>query len=310
MGFQIGEPYFGLVQQAKTTEPFFPMELERKIFELAFNPDDPVTNGRMVMVAQRTRSWLRPLMYRVFSLHSFRRFPKLALCPNEVDLGEAVAFAEHLILDTAQHTIEEASVLIEICPNLQNLAVWGSFKIWEFLDSISRLKHLRRLSGTFHTLTREQLVTPAFTSLTHLELLFPRGDWPFDALASFTHLTHFTLYGEGKLSWDQMPLIVSYCQSLRALIVCTPHRELPRECLQVLNEEPRLVVFDVSMNNADDWIRGANGGADIWWHADNFVFARKENYFVSNDYRRATISSDFNWLDHLTEGGKRWYLSL
>ncbi|PPR01316.1 hypothetical protein CVT24_006349 [Panaeolus cyanescens] len=310
MGIPIPEPYFNMNQLAKAIEPYLPVELERKIFELAFNPDDPVTNGRMILVARRTRSWLRPMIYRVFSLHSYRRFPKLAICPDEVNIEEIIGYAEHLIIDTAQHTTAEAAVLIEICPNIQNLAVWGSHKISELFDTISGLRHLRRLSGTFHTLTREQLMAPMFSSLTHFELLFPRRDWPFDALRSFTQLTHFIIYGEGKLSWDQMPFIISFCNSLQALIICTSHRDLPEESLHVLDAEPRLVVFEYSMSNADDWIRGAHGQVDIWWYADKFVFARKKHYFRSNEYRKSTISSDFNWLEHLTEEGKRWYLSL
>ncbi|KAF9044372.1 hypothetical protein BJ165DRAFT_195219 [Panaeolus papilionaceus] len=222
---------------------------------------------------------------------------------------------EHLIIDYSGPfalDIKVARSLIGRCPNIWNIALW-SHNITNILDAISTVKNLRRLSANFFDVTKEQMAEPVFAALTHLELLQPCSDWPFEALRSLRYLTHLSYFVTVDLSFEsKIPVIVSSCKPLDAVIVCIPERQRPSnassfECLSVY---PQLVFFDYSMNHANDWIKGARGGCDIWCHADHFVFARKQKYFISDDYQKRAISKDFDWMEHLTEDGKRWYLSL
>lgn len=43
--------------EATLQEPSFPVELEQKIFEMAFDPTDQITNVRMTLVALRVLEW-------------------------------------------------------------------------------------------------------------------------------------------------------------------------------------------------------------------------------------------------------------
>ncbi|KAF9044371.1 hypothetical protein BJ165DRAFT_195213 [Panaeolus papilionaceus] len=297
------------------SSPTLPVELERKIFELAFDPCDRTgTNGNMLLVARRVRIWIRPFIYRVFGLHDARQFPIFSRCPEGVDQDEIASMAEHLIVDVTEST-DAVNALISKCPNIWDLACLGTYDLFDILESVSKLKKLRRFSGDLRRINEEQLSTSPFAFLTHLELLFPRNDWPFEALHSLKHLTHLLIFGDGHLLVNRIPKLFSSCDFLVVLAVCTGFsfshdRIVDDEIVKILDAETRLVFFYYSMSTAEDWILAAYGGKDVWWHAENFVFARQHHYFVSNDYQKFPIDETFDWLEHLMAEGKRWYLSL
>ncbi|KAF9050559.1 hypothetical protein BJ165DRAFT_1008233 [Panaeolus papilionaceus] len=261
------------------SSPVLPPELERKIFEMAFDPLERSNSSRMMLVARRSRIWIRPLVYAIFDqrrapTYSRNPFPNLKKLPPSVDLEE--------IFNT----------LIYQCPNLVNLALWGGVDVLYLQDSISSLDYLQRLSVTFRNIQHNDLqISTVFRSLTHLELFL------------YPNLT-------GTDNYQKWETLITSCPQICVFLFCFSTDDLSPGLKRLFNHDPRVVFVDYQMNDAEDWHRGALGLPDVWVHASRVVIARRDGYFKSNNHTAQSLSQNIPWLDYLTEEGRKWFRSL
>ncbi|KAF9050408.1 hypothetical protein BJ165DRAFT_1001331 [Panaeolus papilionaceus] len=326
----------------RSTNPFLPLELERAIFEMAFNPDNLASNVNMTLVASRVREWIRPLIFRIFNqdttkFYSDYLFPDFERHPS-CKLEEVGVFAKHLFVgglpsqpdtDSSNATVLR---LLQHCPNLENFACWAelSFPEQTLRPILERPSRLRRftlsLPSPSHHSSQNRCFppkfwrSPAFQWLTHLDLTYCPDDWPFEELHGHPSLTHLNLYsplGEWPSSAIQRILAIS---SLRVLVVSVRENTFstPAVVNTIHNAESwqhkvkavrdlRIVLMHDGMSNHDDWMRGAKGLFDIWSLSECIITARERRYFKSSVDSLDFIYSGFDLESLLTPVGNMWY---
>ncbi|PPQ75113.1 hypothetical protein CVT24_010068 [Panaeolus cyanescens] len=217
------------------SEPVLPPELERIIFEMAFDTEAPDTNWKLVLVAKRVRTWLRPLIYSTFIMSINRKvFPNMHTCPSFIITEEIYHFARHLIADNSSIIPHDAlSELLDKCPNLTNVACWGDIIPQLIWPSLSKLTHLRQLSLTSvddPDLSPAQFLSAPFSAhLTHLELVNPGEDleynWDLEFLSSLPSLTHLAIYFSSagdEFDYKRLGTVLLACPKIRVFILCSP----------------------------------------------------------------------------------------
>ncbi|KAF9050563.1 hypothetical protein BJ165DRAFT_1458741 [Panaeolus papilionaceus] len=292
-------------------EPYFPPELEYTIFTSAFDALDHKTNLAMLLVAKRVHEWVTPLIYR--TVDQFGEYPTPNFsnpgCPTIEHIG---GFVHHLILGDIQETDEDAHTLLVHCPNLESLACWYSLSIKNLLHSLANITSLRKISGKIQDITEGDLRNPIFLNLTHVELVSPTEETLslLPAYIQHSRVTHLRFYELQVWNVDKIQMILDVSSNLKALILCEPnHMRDPDVNPEALGlSDQRLVIIDLDLCNVDDWIRGARGFYDSWIYADQIIMARKKKYFKKGEFQNTSFSSSFNWLEHLTDEGKEWYL--
>ncbi|KAF9050552.1 hypothetical protein BJ165DRAFT_1007186 [Panaeolus papilionaceus] len=235
---------------------------------------------------------LRPLVYRIFVQYTqasgpSKTFPNLNdPVPSFIDLNEICGFAKYLAIDSDRHSFERVSEIIQMCRNVEDLACWGGLDLHELWPFLSQNTVLRMLSGMVDGLTHEHFRSDTFFHITHFEVLYPSSSWDFSSLSILPSLTHLSIYRDLEYDPDdsyyqQIAGVLPKCPRLRVYVECLSKAQTKRvsdDALQLYATDPRMVVFDFSMSNIDDWLRGARGGIDAWWHAENIAFARKRQY--------------------------------
>ncbi|PPQ73917.1 hypothetical protein CVT24_012782 [Panaeolus cyanescens] len=299
--------------------PSLPPELERKIFQMVFDPEDPPFNGKLMLVAKRVRMWIRPLVYRVME-QRYVTFPEFGRCPSSVNPTEVYQFAQHLAIDETNQDLHMVKDFISKCTNLINLGCWTTERDPWILHNISKLQHLRRLSVNLRlctTATLRGVLEPrnraAFSSLTHLELINPEPDLPLRLFTKCTNITHFSIcsnFTQERVWYVMLGNLLSSWETLRIFLLSIVKECLPGCARDFYANDTRIAIMDVNMSDTVDWFRGAHGGIDVWWHAENLVFARKHKFFSSDSYLENPLDKEFIWTDHLTEEGKAWYRKL
>ncbi|KAF9038070.1 hypothetical protein BJ165DRAFT_1553907 [Panaeolus papilionaceus] len=283
-------------------EPFLPPELERKIFEMAFDPNDPCTAKLMLFVAKRILEWIRPLMYSVFDQGCIKPFPDFGLptTPNAKEIG---TYARSMLLGHVHKSPEDICDFLRHSPNVRNLAVWYNQPLRHIIPALKRLQNLRILSGDFDNIPREE---PPFVNLTQMEMLEPSRDFPFDVLGSFSCLTHLSMYCFAPQKYDAR-VLADAIDSCSQLIVCCLYSSsgvsMNPEICGLVQERDRIVMLDSTMSNTDDWISGAYGFLDCWQYAERVVVARKSNYFKAEVPHNQYFNLAFDWCQNLTERG-------
>ncbi|PPR02790.1 hypothetical protein CVT24_002222 [Panaeolus cyanescens] len=293
--------------------PFLPPELERKIFEMAFDPEDPSENVQMMLVSKRVRIWIRPLVYRIMEQRT-RRFPDFVRRPMCVDVEEICQFVQHLAIDRRYclYTLDMVKLLIKRCPNLISLGYWSSEEGSIPWYCISTLHQLRRLSVNLARCTNvgAGFDSPAFSSITHLEFLSTKPGIPLGRLIAFTNITHFSISSMTNTdnAWFRtLGNLLSSWDSLRVFVVVELNERLKDYVKYFYAQDTRIAIVDDDMNDVSDWFRGARGERDLWWHAENMVLARKRGYFASDTYLERPMGADFPWVEYLTQEGLAWY---
>ncbi|PPR03242.1 hypothetical protein CVT24_012723 [Panaeolus cyanescens] len=314
------------------SKPVLPRELERMIFEMAFNNEALQTNWNLVLVAKRVRTWLRPLIYATFILSTNRKvFPNMhtGTCPAFINTEEIYHFAHHLIANNSSTITPDAlSELLDKCPNLTNLACWGDIIPQLIWPSLSKLTHLQRLSlANVDHLSFTQLVSAAFSSrLTHLELMRPEKDCQPEFLTSLSSLTHFAIYFPWvgpEIDYERLGAVIAACPSVRVFVLCSSYEDIAAGAQDLYAAERRMVLVDKSLSDLDHWLCGARGGNDSWAYAEQVVMMRKAGYFTPEKadpgseripYNNISYIGDFirlgfPWRDLLTDEGMVWLKS-
>ncbi|PPQ98727.1 hypothetical protein CVT24_003435 [Panaeolus cyanescens] len=272
--------------------------------------------GARFLTARRFYNWSAPFIFRVmdkdlFAWHLHRRGP------NFIDrLSQMMKYTTHL-----SYTVDSDSdpirlkKLIECAPNIQDLAIWHYEALWEVHDAVMKLSNLKRLSGFFCGLREDQILSPTYLGITHLELL--DGIEP-RLISFFQNLTHLCLYlpsGQWRKTFDQATDKEEGCLSLRVLIGI---RELDDDIdetqeIDCSYPDQRYVRMPGSgMDYQRDWMDGVEGNIDFWELAERIVIAREKNYLLASSKARLNEKlidePTFFIEDHLTEEGQLWWI--
>ncbi|KAF9057062.1 hypothetical protein BJ165DRAFT_1418216 [Panaeolus papilionaceus] len=288
--------------------PRLPPELERRIFVLAFDFDDPVENRQLLLVAKRICVWLRPEIYRIFfQCPHDRHYLNFQNCPEGVNRVEICQYARHILVGFGVST-KKTLELLDMCPAVEDFAYWSIMDLHGLWPTVSKLPNLRRLTGYMAKLTISQLSEGAFAPrFTHLELLRPEtavklGPGVFSGLPSLTYLA---LWGEYK-DYDGLTKALRSCHSLRVIIYYSHLRRSKAELQKLYAAELRMAVIYYMSRDKEDWLKGARGGYDMWHFAEDIVFARQAKYFETDEYLKCAFSEGFP-VNDLTKEGLAWF---
>ncbi|KAF9057061.1 hypothetical protein BJ165DRAFT_5677 [Panaeolus papilionaceus] len=252
--------------------PSLPTELKRLVFELAFDPDNPAINAKLLLVSKYVCSWLKPMIYRVFVQFNARPpYPNFQNIPKDVDLAGICQHARYLLVDQSRQNYGEALELLERCINLEDLLCWRDINLSHMWNAVAKL-----YAGFF---------------------------------AALPSLTHFGVLGGIHVDFQVLGKAVQACSRLRVLLCAIPFNAVENRPAvpPVYEKENKMVVFNTRLYTHDAWIAGTRGEQDVWGWAESIVFARQSGYFKSNEYQNKSISRGFPWEDHLTEKGLEWY---
>ncbi|KAJ7451183.1 hypothetical protein FB451DRAFT_1526368 [Mycena latifolia] len=236
------------------SEPRLPADLERMIFEAAAH-DDPATALRLILVTQRARAWIEPLLYHTLLLCQsswrlpllLRTLPRAAhwvralhiapyIAPNAPCIARALSLCPHVeALEDRSYGRTPLALLVRM--RLRRLCIG--------LDTVDGLHLYSDLDSAKFPLDLAFSVA-AFARLTHLHLLDAPSRWgalpPF--LARLPSLTYLALnnYKTHIRSANAPALraILDACPRLRVLAVFVPLYWRPED----ENESVRAVVGD------------------------------------------------------------------
>ncbi|KAJ6457400.1 hypothetical protein C8R47DRAFT_171047 [Mycena vitilis] len=289
-------------------EPKFPTELEEVIFNLAALLH-PSSMTALLLVAQRVRTWIQPLLYSVVCRHPFASIERLLASQPKSFLRDNVRYIR-FPGSCAPHFLGK---LLSICSASVDVVLPMLGMPADILTLLQPLP-LQRLiiwwMSAFPIKAKRQMIVScrSFTHLTHLEIRDWRehdegfGGW--EGIALIPNLTHLCFH-----ELHTMIFIIMMClhhnKSLQVLVVScsTPsHMEFMKEPLDnswgtaahdprfllainqpPVTDDPRFLLLLVPDYFHDmGWEARLRGGEDFWDVADRHV--RKRRSGATNDY--------------------------
>ncbi|KAF7340658.1 hypothetical protein MSAN_02137800 [Mycena sanguinolenta] len=206
-----------------SASPLFPRELEREIFEICAL-SQPVFIPKVMLVAQRVKEWIEPLLYRTIVLGF--RVPGVPSLPyhivSSVICRKPKVFfhkaVRHLLVFTALYPTREVDSMLSLCTGVEDIWLFNARKA---LIPLVRSLPLKRLYVGFESLPSPTL--PMFSRLTHLHL---RVDQKMNLICAFvealTALTHLSLTDSFSSDGTAFPMIhriLASSESMQVLIV-------------------------------------------------------------------------------------------
>ncbi|KAJ7763995.1 hypothetical protein DFH07DRAFT_956266 [Mycena maculata] len=292
-------------------DPYLPPDLEREIFEIAALSDTRFI-PRLLLVAQRVKTWIEHLLYRVLCVSAPRLIRGSLRIPHRnlldiLDLRPAnfLAHTRHLSL-TCTLTVDDTVHLLSHCDGIVNLGLF-QFQVdatqHTLLSALAKLK-LERLATDVESLFPEgvDFTHIIFAQITHLDLLRPpTADDPHawaEGCAQLPHLTHISFTAPPIRIVDPISDsafrtilrgILRRCARIEVLVLIVISSQLREYMLQHLYfaDDPRSVLmaaYTFSNSSFDDWERGARGGEDHWMRAERFVKQRLSGEVEESEY--------------------------
>nr|GAT51495.1 predicted protein [Mycena chlorophos] len=265
-------------------EPFFPPELERKIFEEAAYLHAALIPV-LLLVAQRVFLWMEPLMYRTLTvrdhLPQYERFLEIFLLKSPAFLTAAV---RHIHFDSSAASINTAgktyAEILARCPGITHVGTTVVFtgpRAREALTVLPNLTHLTtNLNGLFPDSKSVNPRHAILANVTHLNLHDSMAQYHareniWDAIPYIPRLTHLRMKSSG-LEPTLLEQLLESCPNLHVLLLTTGKSS---EAFTVL--DPRLVwgyVTDHYDLFWEDWMRNVRGEVDMWLLAEEMVQRR------------------------------------
>ncbi|KAJ7264516.1 hypothetical protein B0H12DRAFT_229950 [Mycena haematopus] len=280
-----------------------PIELERLIFEYAAETTSVIP--KLVLVAQRVREWLEPLLYRVLNLSS----PNLAATVLESLKTKPASFLastiRHVLVYSSTYSLERTTLesFIESCPAMLSLTIIGNVAGPNLLPALGSIR-VQRLSVDVGQLFNDEdedgeesavdLEHPLFAAVSHLDILdgFDIEDAEPQGLEWLRHLA--TLPALTHLSFSSTPPnpfivqeILQNCPLIRVLVVAFADKDKDGAdtYLEHSNISDSRFVVVTSMDYYEDWERGARGEDDVWARAAEFISRKEHGEIKADDYR-------------------------
>ncbi|KAF7342160.1 hypothetical protein MVEN_01803800 [Mycena venus] len=273
------------------SEPRLPVELERKIFELAAHSHSksiPI----LFLVAHRVKLWLEPILYSVVVFSD--PLPG-HVCFEPTHFTSAIqsqAISEHVTnlfipFDSKQAPDLDLDLILASCSAVQNLVLFPKqTDLLPFLSSMPLRRLTIPLDDVFSPANIDFL-HPLFSHITHLELMdgpLDNSRWEeYSGLALLPNLTHLSFLVQRSLRIFQGALAA--CPALQVLVALywKFHVFDPAMGLESLGQDTRFVCMPAP-SFAQDWQIGARGGEDFWVRAEKFIAQR-----VSGQIDRGTF---------------------
>ncbi|KAF8149383.1 hypothetical protein B0H34DRAFT_184801 [Crassisporium funariophilum] len=273
-----------------SSDPVFPFELEREIFERA-ESEHHLCATTLVLVAHRVRQWIEPKIYKIvmYAGSSQRyRYPPMhlhdKLVPRFSQWKQYAHHAKHVLLQDMEG--QDAAEILSLCTNVEDLALWVLSDIGDQLPSVISSLPMKRLS-----IDVQALLTPSpspltqsefkfdetlFTNLTHLDIISGE-EWPWNnwkRLALIPRLTHLALNGEIRTEF--MRGVLDECLALEVLVVLASVIDLNLQSQIGGLQDDRLVRMDRIEDPIGHWAAGARGEEDFWITAERVVKSRRQ----------------------------------
>ncbi|CAA7260809.1 unnamed protein product [Cyclocybe aegerita] len=268
-------------------------DLLRQILELVVDEHGRKYGPKLLLVSRSAYEWIRPMLYRVivqFVNPHFESPTETNLPPSSVDvkLEDVGKFAEHLLVGGSRNA-EEVNRILEASPNVFNLAIWSEKSLRRFLPHLRRLSP-RQLSANIDSMDPEDFQGPAFSNLTHLDVVGwndePWSTWK--QLVTLPKLTHLSI--NCPVASQVVLDLLSECKHLQVLVILKRGSDwLEMKCLQPnayenaykTIDDHRLVLLDQTPAGdvSQDWINGARGEMNVWTFAEKISYARKHKMF-------------------------------
>ncbi|KAF8205455.1 hypothetical protein K438DRAFT_1817870, partial [Mycena galopus ATCC 62051] len=256
--------------------------------------ENPRLIPKLVLVAQRVRSWIEPLLYRNLSIvhDEFRRDEAVDViristsnCLKVLDSKPTSFLHDHVrTLALTRVPSDSAALILSRCtgvlclamfqtapPNLSMLPLVAAMALRYISADVDRLFGLPGIDFG-HSI---------FASLSHLDLFeAPASEsWPTDIcrLPRLTHLS-FNLDDTHRqnIGFTSFRTILTDCKSLEVLVLIFSE-ESDQEDFdqhQYFSLDSRSVTMVVN-EFLEDWERGATGGVDYWVRAEIFIEKRR-----------------------------------
>ncbi|KAJ7493005.1 hypothetical protein B0H11DRAFT_2228333 [Mycena galericulata] len=290
-----------MVSPLPETDPRLPPELEHAIFEISAL-SWPIAIPNLMLVAQRVKIWVEPILYRIVFLsdgeappvEGFPRFTsETFLQAIDRKPPEFFKYAVRYLFLYDPEEVRTLDSILAACTGIASLfALSGLAGHLSALNALDSLRHLAvNIVDLFGPNPTGCFVQPLFYNITHLELLdFPSEHLP-DAAASLSlipHLTHFA-FGESILCGGLCDVLHS-CAHLACIVLLLVD---PMDSGDIRAAGPLLedVIFVViyQLDFKVDWLHRASGGRDHWALADAFLTARqtgkvdRSHYYIRDD---------------------------
>ncbi|KAJ7303546.1 hypothetical protein DFH08DRAFT_986409 [Mycena albidolilacea] len=260
--------------------PFFPPELERKIFETAtyFHPE---TRSSLVLVSRRVYEWIDGIKYSAVTPGGAQwscsvRHLLRAIQSNSKPASFFHRHVERVFSNALLINASDMQQILSTCSGVQNLITLNSdTHSKSIIPSIATFKP-RRLSIYWLFILRDiDPRQPMFAFLTHFDLfkllLGPNG--PQSAFVTqLPALTHFAAHSSTIAGGEFSALAQNILPARKSLrvFVSRPLR-LPVEILP-FTHDVRFVYMNLQYPDFEDgWIVQTRGGTDFWARADAFV---------------------------------------
>ncbi|KAJ7285334.1 hypothetical protein C8J57DRAFT_1498162 [Mycena rebaudengoi] len=290
----------------------FPLELERKIFELvAFLHPETIPN--LLLVAHRVLTWIEPILYHVLRIDKSDMagpiFDAIQHKPTQflrdtvrhvllyMDMWDPWENDRRHINHEDPWEIERIKKFLDYFPGIRNLSLLGNPLVpYACLLIPLGNMHLRRLCICVEDLFKYtidgspevDLEHPLFETVTHLDILDyfledeeEDKEW-LKQLPVLPALTHLAFNSPPPLSMIRH--ILSESPRLCVLLVELGAQSTSIFLDSIDVEDPRLVVKENKFDYCDDWEEGARGGKDRWSRTDAFVAAKKKGLIDSSCY--------------------------
>ncbi|KAJ6505114.1 hypothetical protein C8R45DRAFT_894504 [Mycena sanguinolenta] len=266
---------------ASESDPRLPLELERRIFEIAALAC-PTRIPTVMLVARRVKFWVEPLLYRAVFLnysttHQLLRdlnLPAFTADALERRPSNSFRYVGHLFIDDAVKRPTLKSWLLA-CTGVTNLSAWFNCAS-DILPSITSLTNIQYLTIDVRALCSTTVPFPLFLTITHLELFdFTRAaedsvDRVWGNISLIPRLTHLAL-NPNLQHFLPHAALCGHTQ-LQCIVFLSPRRSLDGS---PLCDDSRFVCIDEDMDYYEDWLNGAVFGEDYWALADTFLAARR-----------------------------------
>ncbi|KAJ7628226.1 hypothetical protein DFH06DRAFT_1226555 [Mycena polygramma] len=274
-------------------ESLLPPELEQLIFEIAAL-SRPVTIPRLMLVAQRVRAWVEPLLYRVICvsdtppIEGFPRFT-MDILENALKQKPASFFAGAVRRVFVGFTgdlfnpgfFPQIRSFLGACTGITSLYMADLYlPPYRMLEYVAPMP-LRRLAVKPTALFDDSFYfkDPAFRRLTHLHLIwnlrfFAGGDpEQWKKLASLPHLTHFAFESSNTRALIYPAL--QACPRLECCILLRPPGADMDPAVWLPESGDVRFVAATAPDAQVDWQRGAVGPDDMWTRAEAVIAERR-----------------------------------
>ncbi|KAJ6471071.1 hypothetical protein C8R47DRAFT_1147785 [Mycena vitilis] len=275
--------------------PVLPTDLEREIFEFSA-VRCPRSIPRLVLVAQRVKTWIEPMLYRTLSVvESTYRSQDTQNLRIEVDAAlhsKPASFLRSHVRHVALSEIrtDMAASILSVCTKTTSLAIFQTRATPALLPLIAPMP-LSRLSvglaDLFGLLTVD-FGHPIFARLTHLDV-FEAG-WDSDhmvsALSGLPCLTHLSLNPDPNETTPRVQDILASCNLLQVLVILFPNEDDMRDVgdeYTCFSHDLRFVTMVVD-HYLEDWESGQTGGVDYWIRAEIFIRKRRSGEIKASEY--------------------------